>query len=303
MSPFILFLLFLAVLGKLKELFSDLSALACAPVSSKAKWQIFFVYCRLFFKSRLDRFFHFSEERFLGYTFYTGVYHHFAAFFREIFIRHSYTFRAVRDEPVILDCGSNTGLSVLYFAWLYPKAKITAFEPCPPLFDLLKKNVEENGLCNVTLVQAAISNQAGTIQLHFPAHKPMGGAATIVSEAAETKMSFLKNDWETVEVQTALVSDYISGPIDLLKMDIEGAEGLSFQDLDQTKKLLHVKQGIIEFHYNEKNEKNSFIDILTRLKLNGFRTSFYQERELSDPSGYSLHSRGFYNFMLRISRD
>jgi FkbM family methyltransferase len=289
------------LLNRLAENASDLKALASAKIPRKAKLSILAVYLRLFLKSRFDRFFHFSEERFLGYRVATGPYHHFALFFREIFVRHSYLFKATTNQPVILDCGSNIGLSVLYFKWLYPEATMIAFEPCPPIFELLKKNVEQNNLKNVTLVQAAIADQAGVLQLHFPSHKPMGGGATVVAEAAETKQEQLKREWQTVDVKTVPLSDYISGPVDLLKMDIEGAETLSFRDLEKSEKIQQINQGIIEFHYNEANEKNNFIELLTLLKRASFHTTPYQERELSDPSGQAVHKRGFHNFMLRIS--
>ena len=291
------------ILNKLTEICSDLRALAIARIPGKAKWQILWVYCRLFFKSRFDRFYHFSEEHFLGYRFQTGVYHHFSIFFREIFVRHSYAFISSTDKPMIIDAGSNIGLSVLYFKWLYPQSKIIAFEPCPPLFEILKKNVEDNKLSDVTIIQSAVADKVGMIELYFPSSKPMGGAATIVSKAAETKREYLKSEWETVQVKTIALSEYISEPVELLKMDIEGAEGLSFQGLDQTKKLSEIQQGIIEFHYNEVSEKNSLVDLLTLLKRNHVRTTIYQERELSDPSGFTTHKRGFHNFMLHISQD
>lgn len=292
----------LTILTRVAETASDIRVLACARIRSIDKWKIFGVYCQLSFKSRLDRFFHFSEQSFLGYRVTTGPYHHFATFFREIFVRQSYYFRTDSTSPLILDCGSNVGLSVLYFKWLYPQAKIVAFEPCPPLFEILKKNCEQNHLEDVTVVKAAVADKAGVIELHFPSHKPMGGAATIMPKAAETKQEVLKHGWEAVQVETISLSDYISGPIQLLKMDIEGAELVSFKNMEESSSLAHIEQGIIEFHYNEQNEQNDFIEFLSLLKKNLFSVTTYQEREMSDPSGYALHKRGFHNFMIRITK-
>jgi FkbM family methyltransferase len=43
--------------------------------------------------------------------------------------------------PVIIDCGGNIGLSVLYFKYLFPNSVITVFEPSPPVFEILKENI------------------------------------------------------------------------------------------------------------------------------------------------------------------
>src|SRR5688500_10055596 len=48
---------------------------------------------------------------------------------REIFVREIYRFETDIRNPVIIDCGSNIGLSVLYFHKSYPGARILAFEP------------------------------------------------------------------------------------------------------------------------------------------------------------------------------
>ncbi len=48
---------------------------------------------------------------------------------REIFVELQYYFRARRPDPVIVDGGSNIGMSVLFFKALYPDARVLAFEP------------------------------------------------------------------------------------------------------------------------------------------------------------------------------
>src|SRR5262245_12859403 len=69
----------------------------------------------------------------------------------EIFVSSLYRFQATSATPVILDCGSNIGVSVLFFKSLHPGARITAFEPSPTSFPLLERNVRENGLSGVSM--------------------------------------------------------------------------------------------------------------------------------------------------------
>lgn len=66
--------------------------------------------------------------------------------FREIFIEPSYFFRTERPHPLIVDCGSNIGMSVIFFKLLYPDARVLAFEPDPAPFELLEQNIRTNGM-------------------------------------------------------------------------------------------------------------------------------------------------------------
>ena len=51
--------------------------------------------------------------------------------FREIFVGGIYMFECNTDRPIIVDCGSDIGMSILFFKRLYPKARIIGFEPDP----------------------------------------------------------------------------------------------------------------------------------------------------------------------------
>lgn len=76
---------------------------------------------------------------------------------------------------LILDCGSNIGMSILYFKHVYPKARIIGFEPDPAIFPYLQENMTRNGLKDVQLVQAALASQEGT--LTFYSDSKFGGFA------------------------------------------------------------------------------------------------------------------------------
>ena len=65
--------------------------------------------------------------------------------YEEIFKKQSYKFIPINDQPIIIDCGSNIGVSILYYFRQYPKAKIIAFEPDKNIFQVLKKNIEKAG--------------------------------------------------------------------------------------------------------------------------------------------------------------
>src|SRR5690349_947133 len=85
---------------------------------------------------------------------------------KELYTEHRYYLELDKEDPVILDMGAHIGLATLYFKQIYPEATITAFEPHPGNFAILQKNVLENQLKNVALVQAAVAPKDGQIVLH-----------------------------------------------------------------------------------------------------------------------------------------
>ena len=46
--------------------------------------------------------------------------------YREIFLDRGYEVAGLGDAPVILDCGGNIGMSVIWFKQRYPRARIIA---------------------------------------------------------------------------------------------------------------------------------------------------------------------------------
>ena len=90
---------------------------------------------------------------------------------REIFIEGCYFFHVEKPDPVILDCGSNIGLSIMFFKALYPEACVIGFEPEPTTFTQLAENVRANRLANVELHNIALSASDGDIDFFVPAEE------------------------------------------------------------------------------------------------------------------------------------
>jgi FkbM family methyltransferase len=116
------------------------------------------------------------------------------------------------------NCGSNIGVSILFFKMLYPKARITGFEPDPFTFDLLTDNVRSNSLTDVELYQCPLGDDDHSITLYRPSEE---GASSlrmnVIGKRAVNSAS--------ITVQARRLSGFIRDhEIDLLKIDIEGAE-------------------------------------------------------------------------------
>jgi hypothetical protein len=99
------------------------------------------------------------HEKFLGFTIRFYGYPELINLFEEIFIYHVYKFTNAGSTPSIIDCGSNIGLSILYFKSIYPHSRIVAFEPDEETFELLKENIRHNSLSQVSLYNFALSDK------------------------------------------------------------------------------------------------------------------------------------------------
>jgi len=100
---------------------------------------------------------------FLNYSVRLNDGPNFYILYKDIFIHRIYHFEAQRPDPLILDCGSNIGMSILYFKHIYPRARVIGFEPDPAIFPYLEENVARNGLKDVQLVQAALAAREGVL--------------------------------------------------------------------------------------------------------------------------------------------
>ncbi len=158
----------------------------------------------------------------------------------ELFIREVYAVHLSSKAPVILDGGAHIGLSVLYFKRRYPAAKIIAFEPEPLLFGMLEENVRINRLENITLCQGCLAGQPGSKKLYTAAlslnHTIFAPRESNVPVASHRVKSYQLSSWIS------------SVQVDLVKLDIEGAEAEVIGELAEKGLLRHAAHYLIEVH-------------------------------------------------------
>ena len=183
--------------------------------------------------------------------------------FSEIFIQNNYFFSATSINPFIIDCGSNIGISILYFKKLYPQAKIIGFEPSSECFNVLTKNITDNNISQVTLHKKALSNKNGFCYF-FDTTVGNGALNASILSDKETQQ-------QSPKVVTARLSDFIVQPVDLLKIDIEGAERMVLEELDQSGKIHWIKEMVIEYHHHiPKTNEDVLSSFLAILEKNNF---------------------------------
>jgi FkbM family methyltransferase len=140
----------------------------------------------------------------------------------DIFVKRTLAFATASPAPRILDCGANVGLASLFFRRAYPHAHITAYEADPALFAILQANLGANGASDVDGRHAAVWTSTGALTFHCEGADSgmIGSLPGAVGGRATTVPSVRLRD---------IVSE---GPVDLLKLDIEGAEGAVLADCE-----------------------------------------------------------------------
>lgn len=186
-----------------------------------------------------------------------------------IFIEKTYQFKVDVTEPFIIDCGANIGLSVLFFKEIFPDSKIIAFEADPFIFEILKLNITNAKLKNVTLINKALWMHDG----FFP----------FKLEGADSGRIELENSEATL-IPTIKLSRFLGKQkVDFLKIDIEGAEVKVIKECQ--KYLYNVTYAFVEFHSFQQREQELDI-ILNAFQKHGFR---YYIKTIEIPRNPYLH--------------
>jgi FkbM family methyltransferase len=157
----------------------------------------------------------------------------------ELFVNTTYAFASGSANPRIVDCGANIGMSVLFFKALRPTADLIAFEPDPVTCAHLIRTVASNGIRNVRIENAAVGGHEGTVMFYASASDPASLSASI------------EPTWggETITtVRMVRLSSFLADPVDLLKLDVEGAEYAVIEDLISTGTIRFIREAVIEYH-------------------------------------------------------
>lgn len=142
------------------------------------------------------------------------------AAFEHVFVNDEYGFKLKTEPYTIVDLGANVGLAAAYFCSRYPKARVIAVEPDPENFLILKKNAEM--FSRISPVNAALWNRNGTVSLEQSGH---GSWGIRVGNKADHTSNVVR-----AVTFTTLLKEFNIDQVDLLKVDIEGAECELFED-------------------------------------------------------------------------
>ncbi len=137
--------------------------------------------------------------------------------------------RVTRPGDVVIDCGAHQGVTAsLLSRWVGPTGRVIAIDPVRHNIDVARKNFALNRVVNVDLIHSAVSDQTGRVSI---------GSGTNVQIGVGLRLK---------EVEAIVLDSFVDARPTLIKLDIEGAEGMA---LAGAQMLLDLKPRIVmELH-------------------------------------------------------
>ena len=159
--------------------------------------------------------------------------------FKQVFLDKEYDFKTINSPKFIVDAGANIGLASVFFAELFPDAKIIAIEPEKSNFILLKKNVADYP--NIIPLQAALWNHNTKINI---CDSGLGEWGFMTQEISDNTQK-IEHAVDALTVDE-IIKKFNLEKINILKIDIEGAEKEVFQNTECW--INNVDALIVELH-------------------------------------------------------
>lgn len=181
--------------------------------------------------------------------------------FDKVFIKKEYKLPFKIYPKLIIDGGANTGYASLWFANEYPDAQIIAVEPEESNFQVLKKNTLNYR--SIRIIKAGLWNQNIFLKV---LNRGEGKWGFVTEEAGSSDKSKIK----AVTIDNILKKSGCNR-IDILKLDIEGAEKEIFSS-NYENWLDKVNILIIELHdRHKKGCSKTFYSAVKKYNFNEFR--------------------------------
>ncbi|HMO33855.1 MAG TPA: FkbM family methyltransferase [Lacibacter sp.] len=157
--------------------------------------------------------------------------------FNQVFAERQYQWPGIMElQPrVIVDAGANIGLAALYFARLFPDARICCVEPDAGNLALLQENTRNYP--TISNLHGAVWNTSAYLEINNP--EGFSAGRSLQNAAGNTSIQ----GYTVPEI----MQHFGVEQIDILKMDIEGAEKEIFGEGD-TSWLNKVRILVIELH-------------------------------------------------------
>lgn len=213
--------------------------------------------------------------------------------------------RTLKPRMVVIDVGAHVGYYALLAARLVgQEGRVYAFEADPANYRLLSQNIKLNSYSNLHAFPQAVADHSGLLSFFL---SPLG------SDRNSLYMENTGGPAREVQVNATTLDEFIASAgeaqIDLIKMDIEGAELAALEGMKETiKKTLRL---IVEFSplsmrgAHEKPE-----ELLNKLSQLGFHISLIGDdgklaakdlRELSVLTDYLIQKRDCVNLFCEKS--
>ena len=158
-----------------------------------------------------------------------------------------YLLSIINKDSICLDIGANIGYFTMLMAKAASSGQVHAFEPVALNLSLLKSSVELNQLTNVFINQFAVGDVVGEVSFS----QSVDGAYSSMQDTGR------KPSTRTIKVPVLTLDGYLDdnniNRVDVMKVDVEGAEGLVLAGASKLLADLKRRPGVVFLELYDQN--------------------------------------------------
>jgi len=179
----------------------------------------------------------------------------------------------VKPGMRVMDVGANFGFYTLLMARAVgAKGEVFSVEANPHLLHFLRRSIRINGVADrIKLIEKAAFDKAARLSFSYDAQWSGGGR---LSSGQSNKASVV-----TLEVDAVALDSVIEGPIDVIKIDIEGGEELAFRGMSQLIDGSRALTIVMEYSKSAFKDARGF---WTKFQDKGFKVRLIEPYKLSE---------------------
>jgi len=162
-----------------------------------------------------------------------------------LFIREASKIKPINH---VVDVGANIGSTAILFHLAFPDATILALEPSRANYVCLERNIES--IPQITPLRVGAYSKKCQLELAMPNAEQRPDVVQRQSNGGLLSI-YGKGEWEET-IDVVRLDDVVTAPVDLLKIDVEGAE---IAVLDGAKRILTEDRPIIIAELRPSNMK------------------------------------------------
>lgn len=175
--------------------------------------------------------------------------------------------KLIKEKGVILDIGANIGVMSVYLSKNFPDSQIYSFEPIPANIKAFKRITEHYKIQNVKLVETAVGNVNGNIEMLMPVVKSVRfqGLSHVIQENEALNEEGDKFTTPLTTIDSFYKTEKLQQPIIAIKIDVENYEFFVFEG---AKEILEKHQPIIYCELWENQNRFDCFELLRSFNYN-----------------------------------
>lgn len=171
----------------------------------------------------------------------------------------------LKNDSIFIDVGANIGVYSIIAASKIKKGRVYAFEPIPNTVAILKQNIYLNNISDqVTIIEKVASDKSGKEKFNIQDISEVSHISTKDDKSQNTLIPSIRLDDFCKERNIRY--------IDVLKIDVEGAEMKVLKGVELYLKMNKIRILIIELNVNNSLYGSSSNEILNYLKRFNYKT-------------------------------